>query len=130
MRRSPALAGLLLAAAGSPALAAGQTLLLDIRSTPMHKWKRTKVRTAWTGGWNSATSCCSPAARPRGVRVIFSIHRGGTSYPHYHKTTDLPANMNNLGSSPTLGGHIVRMNVAALAEIAGLTDRIFADDLE
>ena len=80
----------------------------------------------------SASACCSDQ-QPylnRGVRAVFSIHRGGTSYPHYHKTTDLPANMNNLGTSPTLGGHIVRMNVAALAEIAGVTDRIFADDLE
>lgn len=77
----------------------------------------------------SNSACCSDQ-QPylnRGVRAVHSIHRGGTSYPHYHRTTDLPANMNNLGTSPTLGGHIVRMNVAALAEIAGVTDRIFAD---
>ncbi|MBL8300984.1 MAG: Zn-dependent exopeptidase M28 [Rhodanobacteraceae bacterium] len=76
----------------------------------------------------ASNACCSDQ-QPylnRGVRAVHSIHRGGVSYPHYHKTTDTPANMNSTGNSPTLGGHIVRMNVAALAELAGVTDRIFA----
>jgi hypothetical protein len=80
----------------------------------------------------AANACCSDQ-QPylnRGVRAVHSIHRGGTSYPHYHKTTDTPANMNSTGTSAILGGHVVRMNVAALAELAGVTDRIFADDLE
>lgn len=77
----------------------------------------------------SSSACCSDQ-QPylnRGVPAVHSIHRGGTSYPHYHRTTDSPANMNNTGNSPTLGGYVVAMNVAALAELAGVTDRIFAD---
>lgn len=80
----------------------------------------------------SSSACCSDQ-QPylnRGVRAVHSIHRGGTTYPHYHRTTDTPASMNNTGNSPTLGGHIVRMNVAAIAELAGVTDRLFADGLE
>lgn len=80
----------------------------------------------------SSTACCSDQQPylDRGVRAVHSIHRGGTSYPHYHKTTDTPANMNGAGTSATLGGYIVKMNVAALAELAGVTDRIFAADLD
>jgi hypothetical protein len=80
----------------------------------------------------ASNACCSDQ-QPylnRGVRAVHSIHRGGTSYPHYHKTTDTPASMNSAGTSPTLGGYVVKMNVAALAELAGVTDRIFADDLD
>ncbi len=80
----------------------------------------------------SQTACCSDQ-QPylnRGVRAVHSIHRGGTSYPHYHRTTDSAANMNSAGTSATLGGYVVKMNVAALAELAGVTDRIFADDLD
>jgi hypothetical protein len=79
------------------------------------------------------TSACCSDQQPylnRGARAVFSIHRGGTSYPHYHKTTDLPANLNANGNSPAIGGAIVRMNVAAIAELAGVTDRIFFDSLE
>lgn len=77
----------------------------------------------------TASTCCSDhmpylnAGRP----ATMSIHRGGTTYPHYHKSTDTPANLGP--HAQDIGGAIVRMNVAALAQLAG-TDRIFAADNE
>lgn len=80
----------------------------------------------------SNSACCSDQ-QPylnRGRPALHSFHRGGTAYPHYHRTTDTAANMNHLGTAPTLGGLIVKLNVAAIAELAGVTDRIFTDGLE
>lgn len=72
------------------------------------------------------STCCSDhmpylnAGRP----ALMSIHRGTTSYPHYHQSSDTPANLGP--QAQTVGGAIVKMNVAALAQLAGL-DLIFAD---
>jgi hypothetical protein len=70
-------------------------------------------------------SCCSDhmpyldAGRP----ATMSIHRGSAgAYPHYHRTTDTPANLGP--HAQDIGAATVRMNVAALAQLAG-TDRIF-----
>lgn len=75
------------------------------------------------------STCCSDhmpylnAGRP----ALMSIHRGTTSYPHYHQSSDTPANLGP--QAQVVGGAIVKMNVAALAHLAGL-DLIFADGNE
>lgn len=73
-------------------------------------------------------TCCSDhmpyidAGRP----ATMSIHRGSAgAYPHYHTTTDTPANLGP--HAQDIGAATVRMNVAALAQLAG-TDRIFRSD--
>lgn len=63
-----------------------------------------------------------------GVPATMSIHRGrAIAYPHYHLSSDTPANLGP--HAQDIGSAIVRMNVAALAQIAG-TDRVFRSDNE
>ncbi len=62
-----------------------------------------------------------------GVRALLTIQGDDTDYPHYHASTDTPSNMNAGGWSRSIGGAILRMNAAMLAELAGASDRIFAD---
>jgi hypothetical protein len=62
-----------------------------------------------------------------GRPATHSIHRGGVSYPHYHRTTDTPANLGPLAKD--VGEAIVRGNVAALVQLAGY-DLLFADDFQ
>lgn len=72
-------------------------------------------------------TCCSDhwpylvAGRP----AVMSIHRGTTSYPQYHKVGDTPTALGPFAQA--IGGSIVRMNVGALARLAGASDRIFDD---
>lgn len=81
------------------------------------------VTTATTGCGGSDHVPYLNLGRP----ATHSIHRGGVSYPHYHKTTDTPANLGP--HARDVGGAIVRGNVAALAKLAGY-DLLFADDFE
>lgn len=80
---------------------------------------------------NTGTApCCSDHAPylSAGKPAVLSIHRNYSSYPHYHRTTDTPA---NLGAwARQIGGAIVRTNVAAVAALSGASDRIFADGLD
>lgn len=76
-------------------------------------------------------SCCSDhmpyinAGRPG----LMSIHRGRAStYPHYHRTTDTAQNLGV--HAQAIGGAIIRSNVAALAQLSGASDSIFAFDNE
>ncbi|HUD41454.1 MAG TPA: Zn-dependent exopeptidase M28 [Dokdonella sp.] len=62
-----------------------------------------------------------------GVRALLTIQGDDTNYPHYHASTDTPSNMDAGGWSRPIGGAILRMNAAMLAELAGAGDRIFAD---
>lgn len=75
-----------------------------------------------------SSTCCSDHMPyiNAGVPGLMSIHRGGTTYPHYHRNTDTPANLGPFAQA--IGPAIVRMNVAALARLSGASDRIFADD--
>ena len=68
----------------------------------------------------STASCCSDHMPylNAGVPATLSIHRGGTSYPHYHRFSDTPANLGP--RSRDIGAAIVGMNVAALAQLAGI----------
>lgn len=76
------------------------------------------------------STCCSDhmpyinAGRP----ATMSIHRGTTSYPHYHRSTDTPSNLGP--QAQDIGSAIVRMNVAALARLSGASDVIFSDGNE
>jgi hypothetical protein len=65
-------------------------------------------------------SCCSDHMPylNAGVPAAFSIHWGTTDYPHYHRTSDTPANLGP--HARAIGSAIVRANVAALAQLAGI----------
>ncbi len=78
--------------------------------------------------FTTRNTCCSDhmpylnAGRP----AVFSIHRGSASaYPHYHRTTDTPANLGAFAQP--MADAIVRMNVAAIAEWSGAYDFLFGD---
>ena len=62
-----------------------------------------------------------------GMPAILTIENDWWSYPHYHRTTDLPQHL-----SLDMGGEILRMNVAVLADITGVADgdQIFLDGFE
>jgi len=75
--------------------------------------------------------CCTDlmpylnAGRP----AITSIHRGSAgAYPHYHRSTDVPVNLGP--HSQAVGGAIIRMNVAALAQASGASDVVFNDSYD
>lgn len=78
----------------------------------------------------SGITCCSDHMPyiNLGVPGLLSIHKAYTSYVHYHRATDLPANLG--AHSQAIGGAIMRMNVAAVAAVAGPMDRIFADGVD
>ncbi|HSM52107.1 MAG TPA: M28 family peptidase, partial [Thermoanaerobaculia bacterium] len=59
----------------------------------------------------------------RGMPAVLTIENDWSSYPHYHKTTDLPGAL-----TPVMAENILRMNVAVLVELAGLP--LFADGFE
>jgi len=72
-------------------------------------------------------TCCSDHMPyiNRGVPAILSIHKNYNGYVHYHQTSDTPANLG--AHAQSIGGAIMRMNVAAVAQVAGPMDRIFAN---
>jgi len=57
--------------------------------------------------------------------TVLAIESDWASYPHYHRSTDTPANMGV--NAQAMGGAILKTNVAVLAELSGASDRIFAD---
>lgn len=57
--------------------------------------------------------------------TVLAIDSDWASYPHYHRSTDTPANMGP--NAQAMGNAILRTNVAVLAELTGSSDRIFAD---
>ena len=63
----------------------------------------------------------------RNLPALLTIENDWDSYSDYHRTTDLPANINR-----QMGGQIVQMNAAVLAHQAGLgaLGAIFADGFE
>jgi len=52
-----------------------------------------------------------------GVPSVFTWENGASIYPHYHRETDVPANMTN---ARALAGGILKMDAAMLAQKAGL----------
>lgn len=57
--------------------------------------------------------------------TVLAIDTDYASYPHYHRSTDTPANMGV--NAQAMGAAILKTNVAVLAELTGASDRIFAD---
>ena len=51
-----------------------------------------------------------------GIPSLLTIENDYGSYPHYHKTSDVPGNVTN---ALTMGGGIMKMNIAVLTEAAG-----------
>jgi hypothetical protein len=65
-----------------------------------------------------------------GVPSLLTIENDWNVYTHYHRTTDTPANITN---ALAMGGRILRMNAAALADSLGGTDGfsdLFVDGFE
>lgn len=63
-----------------------------------------------------------------GVPTVLSIENDWSIYPHYHRTTDTPANMG--AQSLAMGGAILRANAALLASITGAGTLAFSDGFE
>jgi hypothetical protein len=63
----------------------------------------------------------------RGVPCLLTIENDWDVYPHYHKSTDRPANITN---ALAMGGGILRMNAAALAAYTGGLDALLSDGME
>jgi hypothetical protein len=53
-----------------------------------------------------------------GVRTALAIENDWNSYPHYHRSTDTPANLGPHAQG--MGGAILRTNAALIAELGGL----------
>lgn len=62
-----------------------------------------------------------------GRSSLLTIENDWNIYPHYHKTTDTPANMGV--NALAMGGAILRMNAAVLAQISS-SDRIYANGFD
>lgn len=62
-----------------------------------------------------------------GIPSLLTIENDYASYPHYHKTTDLPANITR---AQQMGGGIMKMNIAVLVEAAGFETPILRDGFE
>lgn len=65
-----------------------------------------------------------------GVRAVLAIDNDWDIYPHYHRSTDVPANMGP--NAQPMGAAILRTNAAVIAEIAGLgtAAALFGDGFE
>ena len=63
-----------------------------------------------------------------GKQAVLAIESDYDVYPHYHKSSDTPANMGT--NALAMGTAILKTNVAVLAREAGASDRIFADGSE
>jgi hypothetical protein len=62
-----------------------------------------------------------------GVPAVFTWENGASIYPHYHQSTDVPANMTR---ARELAGGILKMDAAMLATVAGLVPPLYADGFE
>ena len=66
-----------------------------------------------------------------GVRTALAIENDWDIYPHYHRSTDTPANIGP--NVQPMGAAILKTNAAVIAEIAGLdhgADPVFASGFE
>lgn len=76
------------------------------------------------------TSACCSDHMPfinRGVSSLLTIENDYNAYPHYHQTTDLPANVTR---AQQMGGGILKMNIAVLTDAAGFEHPILKDGFE
>ena len=63
-----------------------------------------------------------------GRSSLLTIENDWSIYPHYHRSTDTPANMGSYALA--MGGVILRMNAAVLAGLTRRADPIFAQGFE
>jgi hypothetical protein len=66
-----------------------------------------------------------------GAQAVLAIENDWDIYPHYHRSSDTPANMGP--NAQAMGAAILKTNVAVVAEIAGLASSaapLFADGFE
>lgn len=64
----------------------------------------------------------------RNVPTLLTIENDWNSYPHYHRSTDVPANMTR---AHDIGGAILRLSAAVLAQVAVPVDgSLFASGFE
>ncbi len=66
-----------------------------------------------------------------GVPTVLAIESDYGDYPHYHESSDTPANIGPYAQS--MGGAILKANVAALADLGGahvVDDRIFVNGFD
>jgi hypothetical protein len=67
-----------------------------------------------------------------GLRTALAIENDWNSYPHYHRTTDTPANLGPHALS--MGGAILKTNAAVIADLGGLAPvlptELFRDGFE
>lgn len=61
-------------------------------------------------------------------QTVLAIEYDNEVYPHYHRSTDTPANIGP--QAQAMGGAILKTNAAVLADLAGVSDGIFADGME
>lgn len=84
------------------------------------------------------TSACCSDHMPfinRGVPSLLTIENDYSynattrpeGYQHYHKTTDIPANITR---AQQMGGGILKMNIAVLADVAGFETPVLRDGFE
>jgi hypothetical protein len=74
--------------------------------------------------------CCSDHVPwiNAGVPTLLTIENDWSTYPHYHRATDLPRNITN---AQAMGGRILRMNAAGIAAAAELAESpLFASGFE
>lgn len=77
----------------------------------------------------SLGACCADHVPylDRGIPAALTAANDCDSYPHYHQSTDIPANITN---ALAMGGNLLRMNAAFLGETAKASDRPFMDGFE
>ena len=64
-----------------------------------------------------------------GVQTVLAIENDWDIYPHYHRSTDLPANIGP--NVQPMGGAILKTNAAVLADLVGVQNSgVFADGFE
>lgn len=64
----------------------------------------------------------------QGLASVLSIENDWDLYPHYHRTTDTPANIGP--HALAMGSAIIKTNAALIAQVAGLPFAGFADGFE
>lgn len=63
-----------------------------------------------------------------GLRAALSIENDWDIYPHYHRSSDTPANLGP--HALAMGAAILKTNAAVVAELGGLSPELFGDGFE
>ncbi len=63
-----------------------------------------------------------------GKRTLLAIESDNEVYPSYHRSTDTPVNVGP--NARAMGSAILKTNVAVIADLAGVSERIFANGFD